>query len=134
METGRIYMSATGQRVRDDGKLRLGTVDGKTRGLNMRVVGSRKSLTSVYDMCSAGHRVVFDMPLHGADLSSAENKGRTETTTLKLRNRVWKFELKMIPKAETESRSHVGSSRGPGWAQVESHLAQPGLVLCGLSV
>ena len=88
----------------------------------------------MYDMCSAGHRVVFDMPLHGADLSRAENKGRTETTTLKLRNRVWESEVKMIPKAETESRSHVGSSRGPGWAQVESHLAQAGLVLCGLSV
>ena len=38
----------------------LGTVDGKVRCLTMRVAQVKKSLTGVYDMCAAGHRVVFD--------------------------------------------------------------------------
>ena len=38
----------------------LGTVDGKVRGLNMRVAQVKKCLSGVCDMCAAGHRVVFD--------------------------------------------------------------------------
>ena len=58
-ETGRVCTSATGERVFDQGKQQiLGTVDGKVRGLNMRVAQVKKSLTSVRDTCAAGHRVV----------------------------------------------------------------------------
>ena len=42
-ETGRVYTSATGERVFDQGKQQiLGTVDGKVRGLNMRVAASQE--------------------------------------------------------------------------------------------
>ena len=46
--------------------------------------GQVKSLTSVYDMCSAGHRVVFDFDSNKRDL------------------RVWELEVKIIPRKETE--------------------------------
>ena len=59
MESGRIYVSATGERVRDEGKQQiLGTVDGKIRGVDMRMA-RKKSHMSAHDMM-AGHRVVFD--------------------------------------------------------------------------
>ena len=79
----------------------LGTVDGKVRGLNMRVA-QVKSLTSVYDMCSAGHRVVFDFDSNKRDLGHAENKLTGERTYFKLRNRVWELEVKIIPRPEKE--------------------------------
>ena len=84
-ETGRVYTSATGERVFDQGKQQiLGTVDGKVRGLNMRVAQVKKSLTSVYDMCAAGHRVVFDFDSNKRDLSHAENKLTGETDVLQV--------------------------------------------------
>ena len=47
-ETGRVYTSATGERVFDQGKHQImGTVDGKVRGLNMRVAQVKKSTTCV---------------------------------------------------------------------------------------
>ena len=70
----------------DQGKQQiLGTVDGKVRGLNMRVAQVKQSLTSVYDMCAAGHRVVFDFDDNKRDLSHAENKLTGERTYFKLR-------------------------------------------------
>ena len=60
-ETGRVDTPATGERVLDHGRhCILDTVDVKVRGLNIRLAQVRKSLTSVYDMCAAGHHVVFD--------------------------------------------------------------------------
>ena len=60
-ETGRVDTPATGERVLGHGRhCILDTVDVKVRGLNTRVAQDRKSLTSVYDMCAAGHHVVFD--------------------------------------------------------------------------
>ena len=38
----------------------------------MRVAQVRKSLTSVYDMCAAGHRVVFDFDSNNNDVGHAE--------------------------------------------------------------
>ena len=102
-ETGRVYTSATGERVFHQGKQQiLGSVDGKVRCLNMRVAHVKKSLTSVHDMCAAGHRVVFDFDTNKRDLSHAENTLTAESSSLKLRNRVWELEVKIIPKAETE--------------------------------
>ena len=102
-ETGRVCTSATGERVFDQGKQQmLGTVDGNVRGMNMRVAQVKKSLTSVYDTCAAGHRVVFDFDSNKRDLSHAENKLTGERTYLKLPSRVWELEVKIIPKAETE--------------------------------
>ena len=77
-----MYTSATGERVFDQGKQQiLGTVDGKVRGLNMRVAQVKKSLTSVYDMCAAGHRVVFDFDSDKRDLSHAESWLARELTS-----------------------------------------------------
>ena len=71
-ETGRGHTSATGERVFDQEKQQiLGTVDGQVRGFNMRVPQVKKTLTSVYDMCAAGHRVVFDFDSNKSDLSHA---------------------------------------------------------------
>ena len=103
-ETGRVCLcvSATGERVFDEEKQQiLGTVDGKVRGWNMRAAKVKKSLTSVYDMCAAGHRVVFDFDSN-RDPSHAENKLTGKRTFFKLRNRVWELEVKIIPKAETK--------------------------------
>ena len=83
-------------RVRSGESADPGTVDGKVRGLNMRVAPVKKSLTSVYDMFAAGHRVVFDFDDNTRDLSHAENKLTGERTFFKLRNRVWEFEVKII--------------------------------------
>ena len=102
-ETGRVYTSATGERVYDQGKQQiLRTVSGKVRGLNMRVAKVKKSLTSVYDLCAAGPRVTFDLGKDGTDRSSAENEDSGEKTYFNLRNRVWELEAKLIPKGETE--------------------------------
>ena len=102
-ETGRVYTSATGERVFDQGEQQiLGAVDGKVRGLNMRVAQVKKSLTSVYDMCAAGHRVVFDFDDNKRDQSHAENKLNGERSSFKLISRVWELEMKIIPKEETE--------------------------------
>ena len=68
----------------------------------MRVAQVKKSLTSVYGMCAAGHRVVFEFDSNKRDLSHAENKLTGERTYSKLRNRVWELEVNIIPKAETE--------------------------------
>ena len=96
-ETGRVNTS--GERVFDQGRQQmLGTVDGKVRGLNML----EESLTSESDMCAAGHRVVFDFDNNKRNLSRAENKLTGERTHFKLRNRVWEFEVKTIPKPKTE--------------------------------
>ena len=85
-ETGRVHTSVTGERVFDQEKQQiLGTVDGKVRGLNMRVAQVKKSLMSVYDMCAAGHRVVLDFDSNKRDLSHAENKLTGERTCFKLR-------------------------------------------------
>ena len=64
----------------------LGTVDGKVRGLSVRVAQVKKSLTSLYDTCAAGHRVVFDFDSNKRDLR--ENKLTGKRTHFKLRNRV----------------------------------------------
>ena len=102
-EGQRNWSCAIGERVFDQGKQQiLGIVDGKVRGLNMRVAQVKKSFTCVYDMCFAGHRVVFDFDSNKRDLSHAENKLIGETTYFKVRNRVWELEAKIIPKAETE--------------------------------
>ena len=63
-------MSATEALVRQI----LRTVDGQTRGLNMRVASVRKSVTSVYDVCLVGQRVVFHIAEDGTDLGRVENK------------------------------------------------------------
>ena len=68
----------------------------------MRVAQVKKSLTSVYDMCAAGHRVVFDFDSHKRDLSHAENNLAGERTNFKLRNRVWELDVKIMPRTETE--------------------------------
>ena len=79
-----IYASATGDRVWDEGTQQiLGTVDGKTRGLSMRMARARKCLASVFDMCLVRHRVVFDSAEDGADLLREENKEGGEKTTFK---------------------------------------------------
>ena len=46
----------------------------------MRVAQVPKSLTSVYDMCAAWHRVVFDFDKDKNDLGHAENKLTGERT------------------------------------------------------
>ena len=102
-ETGRVYKSATGERVIDQEQQQiLGTVDGKVRRLYMCAAQVRKILTSVYDMCAAGHRVFFDFDSNNNGVRHAENKLPGEKTYFKLRNRVWELLIAVIPKTETD--------------------------------
>ena len=80
----------------------------------MRVAQVNLSLTSVYDTCAAGHRVVFDFD---------SNKRTGERTCFKLRNRVWELEVKTIPNGgnrghpDKDARAECGgvaSFRGAG--------------------
>ena len=129
-------MSATGDRVNDDGHQRiLGTVDGRIRGLNMRVDRVRKSFMSVYDMCLAGHRAVFGVAEDGTDLSRAEKKQTGEKTTFKLRNHVWELEVKSTPTAQNRERvgQHAASvsCRRAFWPYVCSISEVPSITTCG---
>ena len=63
-ETGRVYTSATGERVFDQEKQQIGNCGRQSARLE-----HASRVTSVYDMCAAGHRVVFDFDSNKRDLN-----------------------------------------------------------------
>ena len=87
----------------DQGQQQIfGAVDSKVRGLHMRAAQVENSVTSVDDICAAGHRVVFDFDSNNNDVCHAENKLTGVKTYFKLRNCVWELETTFIPMSETE--------------------------------
>ena len=58
---GKVYYSASGEAIPDLGRRRLVvTTAGSVKAVRVRVTKVRRALISVYDMCLAGHRAVFD--------------------------------------------------------------------------
>ncbi len=71
---GKGCYSASGEAIPDLGRRRLVvTTAGSVKAVRARVTKVRRALISVYDMCMAGHRVVFDME-DGVDMSYVLHK------------------------------------------------------------
>ena len=99
---GAKYRTATSQAVVDLGEKRvLVSSQGVVRGLKGRSVDVSKMLLSVYDMCKAGHRVVFDL-----DGSFAEHKTTGQKTNFILRNNTWDLDLEIVPYTQAKAADY----------------------------
>ena len=99
--TGTSYATATGTLVYDKGKKRvLGTCGGRIWALQARVVDVKKPLMSVYDMCTASQRVVFEIR-DGKNCSYTEHVPSGMITPLELRNRVWELDVDVVSYANS---------------------------------
>ena len=96
---GKSYYSATGEEVKDQGlKKILVRQNGCIRGLKGRKSKVKKVLIAAYDVCAAGHKVVFDLDDEG---SYAENKKTGERIKMDLRGRTWEWEFEIVPYDDT---------------------------------
>ena len=96
--TGDTFRSATGQAVIDQGSTNIiVSTNGEVRGLNMRRLETSKPLLSVYDMCKAGQKVVFEIADNGADMSHSVCRHSGKVTRFTLRNNVWDLDVTAIP-------------------------------------
>ena len=85
----------------DEGEKRLlCRTNGVIRGLKGRSMKVKRTLVAVYDMCKAGHRVVFDLDEPG---SYAEHKMTGERQPFILRGRTWDMDLELVPFADTKA-------------------------------
>ena len=102
---GTEYRTATGEVVRDRGvKHLVADIGGKVRVARGRVVpGVAKNLMSVYDMCTSGHRVVFELGEDGSDRSYITHRPTGSQTPMHLRNRVWELDLDVAPYSQIQS-------------------------------
>ena len=73
------------------------STNGEVRGLNMRRLETSKPLLSVYDMCKAGQKVVFEIADNGADMSHSVCRHSGKVTRFTLRNNVWDLDVTAIP-------------------------------------
>ena len=55
----------------------------------------KRMLLAVYDLCAAGHRVIFDLE----EGSRAEHKATGEVTPFVLRGKSWEMDLEVLPYA-----------------------------------
>ena len=85
---GKGYYSASGESIPDLGRRRL------------VVTTVRRALISVYDMCMAGHRVVFDIG-DGVDMSYVLHKKTGQKIKPVLRSRTWDLDVEVVPYAES---------------------------------
>ena len=96
--SGKAYYSAGGHPIYDEGRRELWVqVGDAVRGMRPRVGKVKKCLLSVYDLCSHGHRVVFDIGVDGVDRSYAEHKDTKEKLHFELKNRVWEMHAAVLP-------------------------------------
>ena len=92
---------ASGEAIPDLGQRRLVvTTASCVKGVRVRVTKVRRALMSVYDMCSVGHRVVFDIG-DGVDMSYVLHKKTGQTIKPELRNRTWDLDVQVVPYAES---------------------------------
>ena len=99
-ETGRVYTSATGDRVFHRVKQQiLGTVDGKVRGLTMRV---KSRVSRVCTTCVLPDIVSCSTSTATRGPESRRNQADWREDPLQVANRVWELEVKIIPKVEAE--------------------------------
>ena len=73
------------------------------RVIRGRAVPVTKSSAAVFDLCRTGHRVTFDLGEDGSGQSSLAHKKTGEKTPMKLENKVWHFDVDVIPKADTDA-------------------------------
>ena len=98
---GKGYYSASGEAIPDLGRRRLVvTTAGCVKAVRVRVTRVRRALMSVYDMCLAGHRVVFDIE-DGVDMSYVLHKKTGQTIKPELRNRTWDLDVEVVPYVES---------------------------------
>ncbi len=95
------YYSASGEAILDHGRRRLVvTKAGSVKAVRARVTKVRRALISVYDMCLAGHRVVFDIE-DGVDMSCVLHKKTGQKIKPVLRSRTWDLDVEVVPCAES---------------------------------
>ena len=75
------------------------TTAGSVKAVRARVTKVRRALISVYDMCLAGHRFVFDIE-DGVDMSYVLHKKTGQTIKPVLRSRTWDLDVEVVPYAE----------------------------------
>ena len=122
---GNAYAAAGGHRIYDQGSRTIyADVHGALRGLRPRVGKVKKALIAVYDMCKAGHRVVFDLE-GDEDLSHAENKATGERTKFNLRKRVWEIDAKVPPYNNTNAVWSQAAAAPKSICPFEGQVAWP---------
>jgi hypothetical protein len=93
-KTGTEYSTACGTKVTDKGRKELWVkTDGKLRGVRGRSTDVKRMFLAVYDLCAAGHRVVFDLE----EGSRAEHKKTGGVTPFVLRGRSWEIDFEVLP-------------------------------------
>lgn len=111
--TGNVYHAAGGHIIADLGSRTLyAEVDGQFKGLRPRVGKIQKPLLSTYDLCRAGHRVVFDME-NGVGKPYAEHKETGQRTRSHLRKRVWELDVQVMPHANLKQVMSKASAKAP---------------------
>ena len=104
--TGRSYKVASGAEIKDQGCRKIAAVsNGVLRGAQGRVAAVHKNLTAVFDMMTAGHRVVFDLDDQGNDISHALHKASGTETRFIPNGRTWDMELQVVPYVEARKLS-----------------------------
>ena len=100
--TGTAYVVASGEKVTDRGVRRyIAETGGQLVQAQGRVCGVHKNLAAVYDMVSAGHKVIFDIEKDAdgtvRDHSHAIHKQTGTIVPFTLKGRVWSMKLNVIP-------------------------------------
>ena len=104
-QSGTKYVVANGSEVKDHGMRKLlGECRGRLRAVRARVSDVHKPLLAVYDMCTAGQRVVFEIR-DGQNASYAEHVQTGVVTPFELRNRVWEIEFEVVPHSEIDTQA-----------------------------
>ena len=115
-ERSKVYHTASGEEVVDEGavKLRVLTEDWAEANMKFRVTepSVRKPLTSAYQMCAAGNRIVLDLDTG----SYIFNKRTRQFTALHARNGTFEYDVwvKCIQNLVAASRLPGGAPSGFG--------------------
>ena len=115
---GRTYRTANGAEICDEGTQKLvGRMIGKggtsiDKGLKVRVCRVEKGLAAVSEIVDAGHTVVF-----GKHRSFIRNESTGEELEVARRNKIFEFDMEVLPFAEARHRldyqSGFGRQAGP---------------------
>ena len=102
-KAGACFASATGDPIPNLGEqvLPLCTAEGTLRSMRFQAAPVSKALGSVYRICEAGHRVVFD-----SDGAYIENKSSGELNWLRLENGNYVLDTWVMPAAELRALTH----------------------------
>ena len=119
-EAGKVYESATGQQVIDEGVSRLVCMqNGKVRIIKTRRAGVTKPLLSVHDMTQQGLRVVFEK-----DHGFAEVIQTGERIPFVHKNKVWELTMDVVPYKEAEAVLHGLDKTGEKAVSGKGHFGR----------